>query len=168
MRLVGSDQGYAEIKDGANVTPTKGGMVRQESDGTPAFLENHGGMRTSSYFDQNLSCFVGVKDLLVKFSSKNTYEPKFIWLDSQFRTIHMSEHPTKDRRHKEASLDDVTSVVAGPPHKAQPSNERAADLCLTVTFKKGGGVDLKFPTKEMRDEWYTNLSKIWKLGQEDS
>lgn len=52
-----------------------------------------------------------------KFTNKSSYDTRFIWVSLDARTIHMSQYMTKDRRHKEASLADVTSVVAGPPTK---------------------------------------------------
>ena len=74
----------------------------------------------------------------------------------------MSQHVTKERRHKEASLADVTSVVAGPPAKSKGhvGNEVLGDLCLTVNFKRGGGIDLQFRSKEERDSWYNTLLNI--------
>ena len=75
----------------------------------------------------------------------------------------MSQHMTKERRHKEASLSDVTSVVAGPPSKKKPDGTAAnnvSDLCLTVNFKRGGGIDLQFKTKADRDCWYNILLRI--------
>jgi enolase len=85
-----------------------------------------------------------------------------VWLNSSTRTIHMSQHMTKERRHKEASLADVTSVVSGPPAKSKGNtgNEILGDLCLTVNFKRGGGIDLQFKSREERDSWYNTLLKI--------
>jgi len=34
------------------------------------------------------------------------------------------------------------------------------ELCLTVQFKNGGGIDLKFKTNEERQRWASYLSKI--------
>lgn len=42
---------------------------------------------------------------------------RFVWINHETKTIHMSQYMTKERRHKEASLCDVTSIVAGPPVK---------------------------------------------------
>jgi len=74
----------------------------------------------------------------------------------------MSQHMTKERRHKEASLSDVTSVVAGPPakKKAEGAAASVSDLCLTVNFKRGGGIDLQFKSKSDRDCWYNTLLRI--------
>ena len=44
-----------------------------------------------------------------KFTSKATYESRFVWLNSTTKTIHMSTHDVKDKRHKEASLADVSA-----------------------------------------------------------
>lgn len=77
----------------------------------------------------------------------------------------MSQHMTKERRHKEASLLDVTSVVAGPPvkRKTQPATD-ISDMCLTVNFKRGGGIDLQFKSMKERDLWYDTLTKLVALG----
>lgn len=95
---------------------------------------------------------------------------RFIWINLHSRTIHMSQYMTKDRRHKEASLTDVTTVVAGPPTKFKrgsavgSGSASAADLvatcCLTINFKRGGGIDLLFKTEEERNLWFTTLKKI--------
>jgi len=34
------------------------------------------------------------------------------------------------------------------------------DKCLTVVFKRGGGIDLKFESTADRDVWADTLSKI--------
>jgi hypothetical protein len=68
---------------------------------------------------------------------------------------------TKERRHKEASLDDVTDVLAGPPSKLG-NNSKSIDgeLCLTIQFKRGGGIDLKFTSCKDRNEWFDVLHRI--------
>lgn len=77
----------------------------------------------------------------------------------------MSQYMTKDRRHKEASLSDVTSVVAGPPSKSKRAGGEPEGLCLTVNFKRGGGIDLLFQSEQERNVWFTTLKKIVvKLG----
>ena len=68
-------------------------------------------------FDQSLSPFKGLF-IDLKFTSKSSYEPKFVWLNSYSNTIHMSQVASKERRHKEASLADVSVlhviyIVAG-------------------------------------------------------
>ena len=63
-------------------------------------------------FDLNSSIFVGC-EVEQKFTSKLSYEPKFVWVNAHTRTIHMSQYMTKERRHKEASLEDVTSIEIG-------------------------------------------------------
>ena len=42
---------------------------------------------------------------------------KHVWVQLNSRSIHMSDHASKERRHKEASLSDVTEVVKQPPKK---------------------------------------------------
>lgn len=86
---------------------------------------------------------------------------RFVWINHETKTIHMSQYMTKERRHKEASLCDVTSIVAGPPVKKKNQfNDNSSDLCLTVNFKRGGGIDLQFKTKEDRDSWFSTLLNI--------
>eukprot|EP01034_Spumella_vulgaris_P022498 gene22498-28626_t len=82
---------------------------------------------------------------------------------------------TKDRRHKEASLVDVVSVAAGPPEKFKarvsasgvPEEFQDSDLCLSVKFVRGGGIDLKFKTEEERDSWHDVITHIV-LQQKDT
>lgn len=76
----------------------------------------------------------------------------------------MSQHMSKDRRHREASLADVTDVVAGPPVKRKHVEGEDESIymkhCLTINFKKGGGIDLQFKSEEERDEWLDAFTKI--------
>ena len=81
-----------------------------------------------------------------------------MWLNLQTRTMHMSQHMTKERRHKEASLNDVTSVIYGPPTNSKiPLNDKH---CLTVHFKRGGGIDLLLPSEADCLLWFNTLTKI--------
>lgn len=94
-----------------------------------------------------------------KFTSKSQYSRMFIWINLDTFTIHMSEHGSKERKHKEASLKDVTKVESGPPIKVA-SGEADKDTSLTITFKRGGGIDLKFENTETRNLWLDTLTKI--------
>lgn len=106
-----------------------------------------------------------------KFSNKSTYDSKFVWINFDARTINLSEYTNKGKRHKEASLSDVVNVVAGPPdkHKAIDSNNpgvtKKLDIstCLTITFVRGGGIDLRFKDEIERDAWYVALTKLLAL-----
>jgi hypothetical protein len=67
---------------------------------------------------------------------------------------------TKERRHKEASIGDVTGVICGPPEKYKATLGGNGEplpldpnLCLSVKFIRGGGIDLKFTTTKERDDW---------------
>jgi hypothetical protein len=98
-----------------------------------------------------------------KFSNKSSYDPKFAWVNINSRTLNLSEHMTKERRHKEASLSDVVTVVAGPPEKFKviPGDEELdVSKCLSVKFVRGGGIDLKFKSKSERDLWYDVILKL--------
>ncbi len=97
-----------------------------------------------------------------KFTSKMLYEKKYIWVNLAGRSIHMSEHPSKERRHKEASLTDVTEVVCGIPKKFKEGLVPVPEHCLTIVFKRGGGLDLKFDSENTRDIWAETLNKIVK------
>lgn len=83
----------------------------------------------------------------------------------------MSQHMSKDRRHREASLADVTGVVAGPPAKRKPSEGEDESIymrnCLTINFKRGGGIDLQFKNEDERDEWLDALTKILQQLKQD-
>jgi len=106
-----------------------------------------------------------------KFSNKSTYDSKFVWINFDARTINLSEYTNKGKRHKEASLSDVVNVVAGPPdkHKALESNAPGStkkldiSTCLTITFVRGGGIDLRFKDEAERDAWYVALTKLLAL-----
>ena len=96
-----------------------------------------------------------------KFTSKTTYEPRFVWVNLDSLTIHMSQHNTKERRHKEASLTDVTNIERGAPKRLKASTEKFVDgVCLTVNFQRGGGIDLKFATEAECETWFSILSKV--------
>ena len=110
-------------------------------------------------YDQTSSPFKGLM-IDLKFTSKSSYEEKFVWLNSYSNTIHMSQTVSKDRRHKEASLQDVTSLVAGPPNKCKGLTPAHEQVCLTINLKRGGGIDLKFGSEEVRDLWYETLLKL--------
>ena len=120
-------------------------------------------------FDLNSSVFKGtVVDQ--KFTNKSTYEPKFAWINPTSRSINLSEHMSKDRRHKEASLADIVTIIAGPPEKFRnPSDATAAldfRLCITVNFQRGGGIDLKFKSEEERDTWHKVLNRLVRNEQQ--
>jgi len=111
--------------------------------------------------------------VLQKFSKEEHYDRKFIWINRKNVTIHMSQHSAKDKSHKEASLRDVTSVVCGPPSKlakaiSRSNNVSSAELevissgshGMSIKFKKGGGIDLVFQNKLIRDNWHACLVEI--------
>ena len=111
-------------------------------------------------FDAKSSIFEGAF-VDQKFTSKTTYEPRFVWVNLDSLTIHMSQHNTKERRHKEASLADVTNVERGAPKRLKSTTEIISDAsCMTVNFQRGGGIDLKFATDAECDLWFKVLSKV--------
>eukprot|EP01041_Mallomonas_annulata_P014890 gene14890-31610_t len=122
----------------------------------------------TSKFDSLSDVFQGC-EVLQKFSNSSTYQRRFIWIESSSKTIHMSEHMNKNRRHKEASLANVTSIVSGQPIKSKKkptqSDENESEdfsTCLTINFKRGGGVDFQFKSIQERDLWHENIAKIVK------
>ena len=114
-------------------------------------------------FDLNSSVFIP-SQLEQKFSNKSSYEMKYAWINISARTLNLSDHPSKERRHKEAGLTDVISVIAGPPDKYKPRAGDAASVhpnqCLTIKFVRGGGIDFKFNSKVERDIWYEVISGL--------
>lgn len=118
-------------------------------------------------FDLNSPVFKGtVVDQ--KFSNKSSYDQKFMWINIDSKTLNLSEYRTKEKRHKEASLADVVNVVAGPPEKFKaPIDQSTGEpmklniaCCMSVTFVRGGGIDLKFSTEAERDAWYAAVTKL--------
>jgi hypothetical protein len=96
-----------------------------------------------------------------KFTSNFTFEQKFLWINPDNKTLHMSIYETKERRHKEASLADVIGVERAAPVKfkkqVEDEADQTAELYCTVKFVRGGGIDLRFKTIEERDQWYRTL-----------
>jgi hypothetical protein len=118
--------------------------------------------KLAAEFDLNCSVFEGL-ELQQKFTNKSTYDTRFVWINLNSRTIHMSQYMTKDRRHKEATLQDVTAVVAGAPVKSKRGAggaEPKDSCCLAINFKRGGGIDLAFNTEAERNLWFSTLKKI--------
>lgn len=116
--------------------------------------------------DLNSPVFKGTT-AMQKFSNKSTYDQKFVWINIHNRTLNLSEYNTKEKRHKEASIGDVVNVVAGPPEKFKAAVDENGvqeklniGQCLSVTFVRGGGIDLKFLTEAERDAWYLALTKL--------
>jgi len=102
-----------------------------------------------------------------KFFNKSTYDPKYVWVNVSARSLCLSEHTTKERRHKEANLADVTGVIAGSPEKYRATTNSHgesipinADLCLSIKFVRGGGIDLQFQTVGERDLWYETIIRL--------
>jgi hypothetical protein len=110
-------------------------------------------------FDLNSTVFKGCV-VQQKFFNKSTYEAKFAWINLKSKALCLSEHMTKERKHKEASIADVTGVICGPPEKYKAAVNNIGEplaldpnLCLSVKFVRGGGIDLKFSSMRERDDW---------------
>eukprot|EP00600_Ochromonadales_sp_CCMP1393_P000637 CAMPEP_0174986608 /NCGR_PEP_ID=MMETSP0004_2-20121128/19053_1 /TAXON_ID=420556 /ORGANISM="Ochromonas sp., Strain CCMP1393" /LENGTH=134 /DNA_ID=CAMNT_0016239509 /DNA_START=76 /DNA_END=477 /DNA_ORIENTATION=+ len=111
-------------------------------------------------FDLNSPVFQG-STVEQKFSNKSSYDQKFVWINLGSKTLNLSEYKTKEKRHKEASIRDIVNVVAGPPERYKAPVDESTNIpaklnvgtCLSVTFVRGGGIDLKFKTEAERDAW---------------
>jgi hypothetical protein len=121
-------------------------------------------------YDMNSAVFKGMI-VQQKFFNKSSYDPKFVWINLNTRSLCLSEHSVKERRHKEANIADITGVLAGPPEKYKASNSGNnsgndgnhtlnPDLCLSIKFVRGGGIDLQFQSIAERDTWYTILTRL--------
>jgi hypothetical protein len=116
---------------------------------------------TAIFDEPKRKCVFDGTELEQKFTRSANFEKRFVWINVNNRSIHMSEHFTKERRHKEASLADVTDVVMGSPTKAAvKGGGENPDLGMTIVFKRGGGIDLHFSTKEMRDIWHETVAAL--------
>ena len=96
---------------------------------------------------------------------KTNYNQRFIWitLSGDRQTINMSEFMSKERRHKEASMSQVLNVTPGIPEKIPngfQKNANSVGCCLTISFTRGGGIDIKFQNQKERDKWHEYLTKI--------
>lgn len=118
-------------------------------------------------FDLNSPVFKGMV-VHQKFFNKSSYDPKYVWINVNARSLCLSEHLTKERRHKEANIADITGVIAGPPEKYKAivdENTKEVvpldpDLCLSIKFVRGGGIDLQFKSQEHRDLWYNIIVQL--------
>ena len=117
-------------------------------------------------FDKDSLVFKGTA-VEQKFFNKSTYDPKFMWVNLKSRTLCLSEHNSRDRSHKEASLADVSGVIAGPPVRlkaplgadGQPILVNY-DMCMSIKFVRGGGIDVKFQSVADRDLWLKTMVRI--------
>jgi hypothetical protein len=103
----------------------------------------------------------------LKFTNKKVYEERFIWVNLDSLTIHLSVHLTKDRRHKEASCRDFISILKGAPKRSIDFIMENANRSLTINFARGNGVDLQFLSDEECELWYTALTRI-KISKDNS
>jgi hypothetical protein len=113
-------------------------------------------------FDLDCEVFKGTL-LEQKFSNKSTYDNKFAWININQRTINLSVHKNKERKHKEASLTEVENIIAGPPEKyksVEGKENENANKCLSIKFSRGGAIDLRFKTEHERDLWFDVMNKI--------
>ena len=112
-------------------------------------------------FNFNASIFKGLL-LDQKFTNTSSFDKRFVWVNYETKTLHMSQHESKEGRHKEASLTDIKSLDTKPPLKLRkkPEDTNSTDVYLTISFVRGGSIDLRFKTTEERNIWQTTLSKL--------
>ena len=79
-------------------------------------------------------------------------------------TFNLSDHTTKERRHKEANLSDIVGVQKELPAKYKnigvDTSALDVDKCLSVKFIRGGGIDLLFVNTEDCELWCKTLNNI--------
>jgi len=114
-------------------------------------------------FNFNTSVFKGSL-IDQKFTNTSTFDRRYIWVNYETRTLHMSQHESKEGRHKEASLTDIKSLDTNVPIKIKKKSdsepEYPSDLYLTITFIRGGSIDLRFKSADERNSWYNTLTKL--------
>jgi hypothetical protein len=126
-------------------------------------------------FDLNLPMFKG---MIVgqKFHNTSHYDPRFVWIRLDSRTLCLSEFESTLRKHKEARISDIVTLSVGPPEKLKMTKEELQknpsgllpnwDCYLSLKFAKGGSIDLKFHNKEERDQWKRILEKLMLMQQQ--
>lgn len=129
-------------------------------------IPDHSQEEGGSQFDKDSIVFKGTV-VEQKFFNKSTYDPKFMWVNLKSRTLCLSEHNSRDRSHKEASLADVSGVIAGPPERLKapvgPDGQAVQinyDMCMSIKFVRGGGIDVKFHNVADRDLWLKTMVRI--------
>ena len=152
---------YEKIPDDV-VTKSEKTTFKAESSEFQEVVGESGG------FDLSLKVFQGLS-VDQKFTSSRSFEKRFIWINHESRTLHMSQYDTKERRHKEASLADVTSVDKRPPQKYKKVHDdepnETDERFLTVHFVRGGGIDLRFDNTSERDIWFSVFDRFVKQNQ---
>ena len=103
----------------------------------------------------------------LKYSKKDSFSNRFVWVDAESDKLSMSQFNTKDRKHKEAFISDISSIAIGAVSKIRAKdgdNKDSIDdnvdgkLSLAINFVKGGGVDMIFESTAKRDLWFNELN----------
>lgn len=122
-----------------------------------------------SLIAESASFCQNVTEVLQKFANGTSYKKRYIWIEIGSSTIHLSDYSSKERRHKEASLLEATSVDAVPPARRKRASVGPGESSdglfdeesyLTISFQRGGGVDLLFKSKYERDMWMQTLQTL--------
>lgn len=171
-------KGYISIPDNERDLPVKINSLTTPEVVEMKSVEINGFQAFPSSFNPTTSNTSGNNEVYdgtlveLKYSSKYSYDRKYLWLNSATCTINMSKYFVKERSHKEASLKDVTSVIAGPPVRYKPelaeniSSESKLERpwnpkqCLSINFSKGGGIDVRFDSEEQRNVWFKELNDV--------
>jgi hypothetical protein len=90
----------------SNLSTTATSMLRSVSTGS-GNNENESTAHHNKHHHSHLPIVAGMV-VLLKFMIENKFESRFIWVDLKKKTMHMSQHMTKEKRHKEVRGDMLT------------------------------------------------------------
>ena len=94
----------------------------------------------------------------VKFVNKKSYDDRYIWINIDNDTIHVSNHINKNEEHKEASLLNLTKVIKALPRRFYADKSILnSDCCITIDFENGGAIDILYENRVQSDAWHDVL-----------
>ena len=105
------------------------------------------------YFHVLDGCSAGTK-----FTGKTSYDEKYLWINVDDKTIHVSPFTNKNKEHKEASMLDIIKVSKCFPKRYSNKNKLNIDCCITIEFERGGSIDILFENSALRDSWFEVLT----------
>ena len=98
------------------------------------------------YIYQSLTIIIIIIDgnkASVKFVNKKSYDDRYIWINIDNDTIHVSNYINKNEEHKEASLLQVTKVTKCLPRRYYADkNGLNINCCITIDFENGGSIGI--------------------------
>ena len=106
----------------------------------------------------SISIIIDGNKASVKFVNKKSYDDRYIWINIDNDTIHVSGYVNKNEEHKEASLLNVTKVTKQIPRRYYADKAMLnIDWCITIDFENGGSIDVLYENTVLRDAWYEVL-----------